>query len=121
MVSCYGQSSAVNQKFTAKERDFETGLDYFGARYFSSAQARFTSPDPVVITPERFFDPQQLNLYAYVRNNPLRFIDPTGKVLVCTGSDQEECVEELRRIAGDAADRVSINAKTGVVYAPERN
>jgi len=33
------------QKFTGKERDTETGLDYFGARYLSSAQGRFTSPD----------------------------------------------------------------------------
>ena len=55
----------------------ETGLDYFGARYFSGAQGRFTSPD------EPFEDqweqnPQSWNLYT-VRNNPLRFIDPTGR------------------------------------------
>jgi RHS repeat-associated protein len=42
----WGKYDAVNQKFTGKERDTETGLDYFGARYMSSAQGRFTSPDP---------------------------------------------------------------------------
>jgi RHS repeat-associated protein len=38
---------AVTEKFTSKERDAESGLDYFGARYFSGAQGRFTSPDPL--------------------------------------------------------------------------
>jgi len=61
-------------RFTGKERDTETGLDYFGARYMSSAQGRFTSPDPIVVTKERLRDPQSLNLYAYTRNNPLRFV-----------------------------------------------
>lgn len=64
-------------QFTGKERDAETGLDYFGARYFSAAQGRFTSPDRPFADqiPE---DPQSWNLYVYVRNNPLRYTDPTG-------------------------------------------
>ena len=64
-------------EFTSKERDAETGLDYFGARYMSSAQGRFTSPDPLLGSgrPE---DPQSWNRYAYGFNNPLRFIDPSG-------------------------------------------
>jgi RHS repeat-associated protein len=45
-IGCYGQSQAVTQLFTGKERDGETGLDYFGARYYASAQGRFTSADP---------------------------------------------------------------------------
>ena len=63
--------------FTGKERDAETGLDYFGARYFSGAMGRFTSPDAPLLdqNPE---DPQSWNLYSYVRNNPLIFTDPTG-------------------------------------------
>jgi RHS repeat-associated protein len=67
----------VRQKFTGKERDAETGLDYFGARYFSGAQGRFTSPDKPFLDqhPE---DPQSWNLYAYVRNNPLKLIDIQG-------------------------------------------
>jgi RHS repeat-associated protein len=77
-----------------------TGLDYFGARYLSSAQGRFTSIDPVTITPGRMVDPQQLNQYAYVRNNPLRLIDPTGEDLKCTG-DQQSCLGRAKEIAGE--------------------
>jgi len=78
-------TSRVDEKYTAKKRDNETGLDYFNARYFSAPLGRFMSPDPVVITPARLFDPQQLNAYAYVRNSPLRFIDPTGEILQLSG------------------------------------
>lgn len=65
-------------KFTGKERDAETGLDYFGARYFSGAQGRFTSPD-APFADQRPEDPQSWNLYSYVRNNPLRYIDDDGR------------------------------------------
>ncbi len=69
-------------KFTAKERDAETGLDFFGARYFSSAQGRFTSPDwsatPQPIPYADLSNPQSLNLYNYMRNNPLSGTDPDG-------------------------------------------
>jgi len=64
---------------TAKERDAETGLDYFIARYYSNAHGRFTSVDPINLTKKRLLDPQRINLYAYVRNNPLKFIDPKGE------------------------------------------
>jgi RHS repeat-associated protein len=75
----YEVSNAVRQRFTSKERDNETGLDYFGARYYGSTQGRFTSVDPVKVTTARILDPQRFNLYAYVRNNPLKFIDPKGE------------------------------------------
>ncbi|MEZ5355751.1 MAG: RHS repeat-associated core domain-containing protein [Bryobacteraceae bacterium] len=64
-------------KYTGKERDAETGLDYFGARYMSSAQGRFTSPDPL-LSSGRPWDPQSWNRYSYVLNNPLRYTDPLG-------------------------------------------
>jgi RHS repeat-associated protein len=67
---------------TGKERDAETGLDYFGARYLSSAQGRWTSPDwsakPEPVPYADLKDPQTLNLYAYVRNNPLTRRDLDG-------------------------------------------
>jgi len=63
---------------TGKERDAETGLDYFGARYFSGAQGRFTSPDPLMAS-ARISNPQAWNRYAYTYNNPLRYVDPNGK------------------------------------------
>ena len=67
---------------TGKERDTESGNDYFGARYYSSAMGRFMSPDwsakaePVPYA--KLDDPQSLNLYSYVRNNPLARTDPDG-------------------------------------------
>jgi RHS repeat-associated protein len=110
-------SSSDHYLFTGKERDSETGLDNFGARYDSSALGRFMTTDPVVITTERLMNPQQLNLYAYVANNPLRFIDPTGEILQCVGNaeSQKQCFSDLQQIAGDAANRLSMDAKTGVV------
>jgi len=70
--------AALTKRFTGKERDVETGLDYFGARYFAGVQGRFVSPDPVAGST---FKPQSLNLYAYAWNNPLRHTDPTGMVV----------------------------------------
>ncbi len=72
----------ASEKFTGKERDNETGLDFFDARYFSAAQGRFTSPDwsasPQPVPYADLTDPQTLNLYGYVRNNPLSKSDPDG-------------------------------------------
>jgi RHS repeat-associated protein len=67
-----------NYKFTGKERDAESGLDYFGARFNASAMGRFMSPDPSARGAE-LRDPQTWNCYAYVTNNPLKFNDPTGE------------------------------------------
>jgi len=110
-------SDGLSVKFTSKERDSETGLDYFGKRYYGSSMGRFITTDPVVITTERLMNPQQLNLYAYVANNPLRFIDPTGEILQCVGDaeSQKQCFSDLQQIAGEAANRLSMDAKTGVV------
>jgi len=80
---------------TSKERDAETGLDYFGARYMSSAQGRFTSPDPIHIMPQKLLDPQQWNMYAYVRNNPLRFLDPTGMYIAGCDGDVKSCDKQI--------------------------
>jgi RHS repeat-associated protein len=75
----------VRQKFGSYERDIETGLDFAQARYFSNIQGRFTSPDPVG---GHLIDPQTLAKYTYVRNNPLRFTDPSGLdfFLECKGN-----------------------------------
>lgn len=66
-------------KFTGKERDSETGLDYFGARYYSSALGRFMMPDRPFADQHRE-DPQSWNLYVYTTNNPLRYIDSNGRI-----------------------------------------
>jgi len=75
------QPAGDSRKFTGKERDAETGLDYFGARYYGSEIGRFTTVDPVYTWQENLVDPQRWNRYAYVRNNPLRFTDPDGRVI----------------------------------------
>ena len=79
-VSGYTASLADGpaQKFTGKERDSESGLDYFGARYFSGAGGRFTSVDPGNAGSDPV-DPQSWNGYSYVINMPLNLIDPTGE------------------------------------------
>jgi len=64
--------------FTGKERDAESGNDYFGARYYSSAMGRFMSPDPSQLYYADPTNPQSFNLYAYAQNNPLINTDPTG-------------------------------------------
>ena len=80
---------AIEPQFTSKERDAETGLDFFGARYFSGTQGRFTSPDqPFVDQWET--NPHSWNLYSYGRNNPLRFADPTGQKCVDTSNGQAD-------------------------------
>jgi len=86
-------SDPNHYKFTGKERDTETTNDYFGARYYSSGVGRFMTPDwatsPVAVPYAEFGDPQSLNLYAYVRNNPLSRTDADGHVcgvLVFNGS-----------------------------------
>jgi RHS repeat-associated protein len=70
-------ADGVRQQFTEKERDNETGLDYFGARYFASTQGRFTSPDPL-LSSGRSVQPQSWNRYSYVINRPLSLVDPNG-------------------------------------------
>jgi RHS repeat-associated protein len=65
------------RKFTGKERDGESGLDNFGARYNSSWMGRFMTPDEPFMD-QHPGDPQSWNLYSYVRNNPTNMIDPTG-------------------------------------------
>lgn len=66
-------------RFTGKERDTESGNDYFTARYFASSMGRFLSPDPDTGTLIHIMNPQRWNMYAYALNNPLTMTDPTGK------------------------------------------
>jgi RHS repeat-associated protein len=63
--------------FTGKERDSESGLDYFGARYNSSQYGRFMTPDPANAGADPS-NPQSWNMYSYVLNNPPNAIDPNG-------------------------------------------
>jgi RHS repeat-associated protein len=76
-LNCTGSTIAPTEHhFTAKERDSESGNDYFEARYYASSMGRFLSPDDG--TDQHPDNPQSWNLYTYGRNNPLVFTDPTG-------------------------------------------
>ena len=66
------------RKFSDKERDAESGLDYFGARYFNSLRYRFITVDPIFNKAGCIAIPQLQNLYAYCRNNPITYMDPYG-------------------------------------------
>jgi RHS repeat-associated protein len=76
----------VRSRYTGKERDSESGLDNFGARYDASTMGRFMTPDPLGGHLE---DPQTLNKYAYVRNNPTTLTDPTGLDIWLQGCGKE--------------------------------
>ena len=81
----------VRPRSTGKERDTESGNDYFGARYYASTMGRFMSPDwAIKVAPvpyAKLSDPQTLNLYAYVLNNPLSHRDADGHWIELTGND----------------------------------
>jgi RHS repeat-associated protein len=73
-------ASATTHKFTGKERDTESGLDNFGARYNASSIGRWMSPDTINVTDERLLNPvNTLNKYIYGGNNPLKYVDPDGR------------------------------------------
>jgi len=118
------QQQIAALKFTGKERDSETGLDYFGARYLSSAQGRFTSTDPRSGWPS---DPQSWNMYAYGRNNPLLYTDPDGQTYrICqVGTDGKEtnCTEQKNELTDQQFNRFqkdnkgSMSFSGGKIYA----
>jgi|SRR5271156_5659526 len=79
---CTTVSAVCVSLFTGKERDAESGNDYFGARYYASSMGRFMSPDwssrPNPVPYADLTNPQSLNLYGYAGNNPLSKTDPDG-------------------------------------------
>ena len=106
--------------FTGKEQEGAEGdyMHYFGARYYSGGQGRFTSPDePLVDQWEE--NPQSWNLYNYSRNNPLRFVDPTGRCSEAAGG-YTDAGEGLfpgpcaaGQIGGTSPQQVNVNAQGG--------
>ena len=77
-VSGNSISSRMSQKFTGQPHDNGTGLDYFGARFYSASLGRFTSPDPSPLGIS-LRDPQSWNRYSYVANRVFSFVDKNGK------------------------------------------
>jgi RHS repeat-associated protein len=75
----YSVADGVRQHYTSKERDDETGLDYFGYRYYASTMGRWTSVDPLIDFKRNVSEPQAWNQYQYCINNPLNRTDPDGQ------------------------------------------
>jgi len=90
-IKSYVSSSAPAFRFTGKELDTETGLDDFGARYYSSNVGRFMSPDPTILS-VTLSDPRTWNRYTYVLNNPTSSIDTNGK---WTKSEHERIIDDV--------------------------
>jgi RHS repeat-associated protein len=118
----YVATDDTTQRFTSKERDTESGLDYFGARYCSGPQGRFTTPDPSVLNLSKAIDPQQFNRYGYVRNNPLKHIDPDGADLKLAAglskADQNRLLKDAVKLYRKESGREALNqlAKSDVHY-----
>lgn len=108
----YGDDS-IRKQFTGYERDGESGLDYTGARYYSKVLGRFLSVDPIVINLSRRIDPQRINGYGYVRNNPLKYVDPDGMDLkLAVGlkkSDQDRIIKNAIKLYRKESGRKALD------------
>ena len=125
-AACATAVCSSASRSTGKERETESGNDYFGARYYASTMGRFMSPDPLPWIHwqngnkndrEKFAayiaNPQNFDLYAYVLNNPLSKTDPTG-MYVCNGGQQQcqavqNSLDAVKR-AADAPNNGTSNA-----------
>ena len=114
-------ASTTRQRFGTYERDSETGLDFAQARYYANVHGRFTSPDDF-LHDTTVLDPASWNLYAYARNNPLAYIDPTGEDVYntnLTAEQQKRLLAALRKTTGfksisfDANNKLVIDTAAG--------
>jgi RHS repeat-associated protein len=107
-------NDANDYKFTGKKRDLETGLDYFGARYYSNGLGRWVSADwsatPIPVPYADFGDPQSLNLYGFVGGNPASKADPDGHCPFCI---EEPIVELIMEHPQAAAAIATAAERTG--------
>jgi len=118
----YGAMDSTRQRFTSKERDQESGLDYFLARYYSASQGRFINPDEFTGGPDELYDfaqkastnptfyadivdPQTLNKYQYCLNNPFKYIDPDGH------QQKKSLTERLKESTGAVAESYGVSSR----------
>ncbi len=126
----FGNSSTTH-KFTGKERDSESGLDMFGARYYASSMGRFMTPDfggpmptPDPVPWADLEDPQTLNLYAYARNNPVSLADEDGHTYHICDEHGQNCSD----VSDEQFAQIQKNAqqsgetwKNGNIYLTDAN
>lgn len=121
-----GSGEREKRKFTTYERDDGTGLDYAMNRFYSSQQGRFAQVDPIRMGAASLSDPQSLNLYSYVQNDPVNFSDPTGLdslqfngcSLIWLDNNGKE-VERWRAVSGRPGTDPGQQNKEGVGPLPE--
>jgi RHS repeat-associated protein len=122
--TCTGTADPSGYFFTGKERDTESGNDYFGARYYASSMGRFMSPDPGWFMEADPTNPQTWNLYSYALNNPLKLIDPTGMDQCIWddgtsddrpedgGATQQECADQGGNWASDTDTTITVTPQS---------
>jgi len=104
---CANETHFLRSRSTGKERDTESGNDYFKYRYYASSMGRWLSPDPSGLSHADLGNPQSLNLYNYVGNRPLTVADLDG---LCWKGFQWAC--DL----GNAIKSLAIDAKNKIAY-----
>jgi len=106
------------RKYADKERDAESDLDYFGARYYANIRYRWLSPDLSLNTESALKNPQRWNLYSYALNNPITFLDADGRVVICPSAKD---FEALKKSLGDPtlASKLTWDPVTGEVHVED--
>jgi len=119
-------------KFSGKEREGYSDLDYFGARYYDHKSYRFNSVDPIINKEETLVNPQLWNLYAYCDNNPITLFDPDGLrvinkskriIPIVINSIDPDGTQGKQRIEylnpGDDTDKLFPGDDTDGIYPPD--
>jgi RHS repeat-associated protein len=113
-------TTCIRSRCTGKERDAESGNDYFGARYYGSSMGRWMSPDwadfPDAVPYANTDNPQSLNLYAYVLNNPLSQVDDDGHD--CVVQSRTSNTTENVSVSTGNCDNVSVGDGQSKTYVP---
>jgi RHS repeat-associated protein len=125
-----GDGDRRSLRFTGHERDTESELDYMHARYYNSAVGRFLSTDPFTDQKQAILNPQMWNRFSYAANNPLRFTDPTGKLIFMMGGTAAERLKAFKVLQSLVKDpsarkalvmgsdgRVTLKGMTGPEFA----
>ncbi len=109
----------IRKQFTGYERDVETELDYAKARYHNYNHGRFTIPDDF-LKDTKTIEPASWNLYVYVRNNPVKYVDSSGESVDGSGLSDDErtrLIAEFARITGYRVEDLYFNSNGLLVVA----